>query len=206
MVPAQELGLTIRCYRVPFSTNVERVSLAAGHKRVPVEWVDVDPDDRTAVIEVSGQPLVPVLVAEGEVIADSPRILLWLEERFPEPPLLPADPALRAEVLELVDWFNHVWKRFPNAIADGEGDVEQHAAAMRDAVTRFETLLRGRDHLCGEFGLADVTAFPFLKYAALGVREDDTDPFHTVLAEYQPLAANSPLRAWIARVDARPRG
>ena len=33
-------------YRIPFSTNVERVALAAGHKGVPVDWVDVDPDAR----------------------------------------------------------------------------------------------------------------------------------------------------------------
>jgi glutathione S-transferase len=168
--------------------------------------VDVDPNDRAPVIEVSGQPLVPVLVADDQVIADSPHILLWLEERFPEPPLLPADRALRAEVLEFVDWFNHVWKRFPNAITDGVGDVTEHAAAMRDAVTRIEELLGDRDYLFGEFGHADVTAFPFLKYASLGVREDDTDPFHAVLVEHMPLAASSPLHAWIARVDARPRG
>ncbi|HLX33594.1 MAG TPA: hypothetical protein VKR79_12650 [Gaiellaceae bacterium] len=51
-----------------------------------------------------------------------------------------------------------------------------------------------------------MTAFPFLKYASLGVRDGDTDPFHAVLAEQMPLTADSPLHAWIAGVDARPRG
>jgi glutathione S-transferase len=32
----------LRCYRIPFSTNVERVALAAGHKGVPIDWIDVD--------------------------------------------------------------------------------------------------------------------------------------------------------------------
>jgi Glutathione S-transferase, N-terminal domain len=36
----------VRIYRIPFSTNVERVALAAGYKGVPVDWVDVDPLDR----------------------------------------------------------------------------------------------------------------------------------------------------------------
>ena len=203
VVPPQTLVLS--CYRIPFSTNVERVALAAGHKGVPIEWIDVDPDDRAPVEAASGQPLVPVLLAGDEVIFDSPRILDWLEDRFPDPPLLPGDPARRAEVRVFADWFNHVWKIHPNAITDGVGDVSEHAAEMRRAVDTFEALLADRDYLFGDFGLADLTAFPFLKYASLGLQGDDTDAFHTVLAEHMQLAPDSPLHAWVARIDARPR-
>jgi glutathione S-transferase len=205
VVPPQALVL-IRCYRIPFSTNVERVALAAGHKGLAVDWIDVDPNDRSPVEVVSGQPLVPVLVAGDEVVVDSPRILDWLEERFPEPTLLPRDPARRAVVRIFADWFNRVWKTFPNGIADGVGDPTEHDAGMRRGVEAFEALLNGSDFLCGEFGLADVTAFPFLKYASLGLRPGDTDSFHTVLAQQVPLRADSPLHAWVARVDALPRG
>ena len=45
-----DLGLpstqVLRVYRIPFSTNVERVALATGHKGLAIEWIDVDPDDR----------------------------------------------------------------------------------------------------------------------------------------------------------------
>lgn len=194
----------IRVYRIPFSTNVERVALAAGHKGVPVEWIDVDPEDRSAVEEVCGQQLVPVLVAGDEVVTDSPRILEWLEERFPEPPLLPRDAARRAEVRIFVDWFNRVWKRAPNVIAD-DGPDDALAADMRRHVALFEALLDGRDYLYGAFGLADVVAFPFLKYAVLGTPPDDDEVFHRVLVEYQPLRDDSPLHAWVRRVDAHPR-
>jgi len=194
----------IRVYRIPFSTNVERVALAAGHKGVPIEWVDVDPDDRSPVEGVSGQRLVPVLVAGEEIVTDSPVILEWLEERFPEPPLLPRDAARRAEVRIFVDWFNRVWKRAPNAIAD-DGPDDSLAAEMRRHVPLFEGLLDGRDYLYDEFGLADVVAFPFLKYAVLGMPPDDDELFHRVLVEYQPLRDDSPLHAWVRRVDAHPR-
>ena len=53
----------IRVLRIPLSTNVERVALALAHKGLEVEWVDVDPDDRSPVVALSGQELVPVLEA-----------------------------------------------------------------------------------------------------------------------------------------------
>jgi len=148
---------------------------------------------------------VPVLVAGDEVVSDSPRILEWFEERFPEPPLLPSAPARQAEVRLFVDWFNRVWKIFPNAITDGIGDAEGQSAEMRRAVELFEALLGGRDFLFGDFGVADVTAFPFLKYASRGCAPGDDDPFHGVLAEQTPLCPDSPLHAWVSRIDALPR-
>jgi glutathione S-transferase len=205
VVSPEEVVLRLRCLRIPFSTNVERVALAAGYKGVPIEWIDVDPDDRSPVEKVSGQPLVPVLVADDEVVSDSPRILDWLEERFPEPSLLPRKPAQRAEVKIFADWFNRVWKTFPNGINDGVGDAAAHTAEMRRSVTLFESLLQGREFLFGEFSLADVTAFPFLKYASLGLAPGDEDSFHAVLAGQVPLEAGSPLHGWVARVDALPR-
>lgn len=201
-----------KVYRIPFSTNVERVALAAGHKGLELEWIDVDPHDRSPVEAVSGQALVPVLVADGERVFDSPVIVEWLEARHPEPPLFPRDAARAAEVRVFVEWFNHVWKRPPNLIAAEEERSEPDAARiaelsarMRRSLAIFEALLAGRDYLFGDFGAADVTAFPFLKYAALGLPEGDDELFHRILVEHQPLASGSPLHAWVARVDAHPR-
>ncbi|MBA3476458.1 MAG: glutathione S-transferase N-terminal domain-containing protein, partial [Actinobacteria bacterium] len=95
-------------YRFPFSTNVERVALALAHKRLEVESVWVDPADRGEVMLISGQELVPVLVDGDTVVADSTAILEHLEERFPERPLYPADPARRIELRLFIDWFNQV--------------------------------------------------------------------------------------------------
>jgi glutathione S-transferase len=202
----------IRVYRIPFSTNVERVALAAGHKGIAIEWIDVDPTDRSPVEAVSGQQLVPVLVDADEIVTDSPLIVAWLERRVPEPPLFPRDPARRAEVRVFVDWFNTVWKRQPNLIAAEEEKPQPDVARIAELATRmrgfiplFEDLLHGRDYLFGEFGAADVFAFPFLKYAVFGARPEDEERFHHILVEHQPLTVGSPLHAWAARVDAHPR-
>jgi glutathione S-transferase len=194
----------VRVYRIPFSTNVERVALALGHKGVDVEWVDVDPADRSPVVEVSGQELVPVLVTDdGAVLSDSPRILRWIEETWPEPPLLPTDAHERAGVEVFCDWFNRVWKRPPNLIADGQGSPEL-VAELEGSMDVFEALLHDRDYFFGDFSLADVTAFPFLKYA-LGVDESDDEEFHRILHEHLPLAGHPRVAEWIRRVDRRPR-
>ena len=203
----------LRVHRIPFSTNVERVALAAGHKGLEVEWVDHDPADRSRVRELSGQDLVPVLELDGEVVVDSMRIVERLEELAPDPPLYPRDPPARARVEVFVEWFNEVWKGPPNAIEaelredrpDG-ARISALGARMTGWLRVFEDLLAEDDYLFGtELGASDVCAFPFLKYAEL--REpDDTELFHRILEEHQPLGDDHPrLRAWIARVDAHPR-
>ena len=202
----------IRVYRVPGSTNVERVALAAGHKAIDIEWIEVDPSDRSPVEAVSGQRLVPVLVDRDEIVSDSPVIIDWLEQRYPDPPLFPGDPTRRAEVRVFVDWFNNVWKGPPNLIVAEEekprpdaARIAELAARMRGYIPLFEDLLDERHYLFGDFGAADVFAFPFLKYAVFGTPPGDEERFHHILVEHQPLDAGSPLHAWARRVDAHPR-
>lgn len=202
----------MRIWRIPFSTNVERVALALGHKGLAAEWVDVDPADRGEVERLSGQPLVPVLELDGRVLVDSTAIIEELERLEPEPPLYPADPARRAEVQIFVDWFNRVWKRPPNELeaelAKREPDraaVQRLGAEISSALSRFEMLLDGRDYLFGDFGVADCIAFPFLKYAVLHDPADE-ELFHRILVEHQRLDGRYPrLEAWIRRVETRPR-
>jgi glutathione S-transferase len=203
----------LRLYRIPFSTNVERVALALAHKGIEAEHVDVDPADRSEVVRVSGQELVPVLVDGDRVLSDSPVILDYLEERFPEPPLYPSDPARRAEMRVFLDWFNRLWKRAPNLIAAEEEKPEPDRERIRelerqiaDALPVFEDLLTGRDYLFGDgLTVADVTAFPFLKYAVLRT-DGDPDRFHEILRDTMRLDGRAPrLEAWIQRIDALPR-
>ena len=203
----------IRILRIPFSTNVERVALAFGHKGIDVEWVDVDAADRTPVRALSGQDLVPVLDADGEIVVDSTLIIAWLEERVPDPPLFPPEPARRAELEVFLDWFNRVWKVPPNAIEAELGRDEPDRVRIDTLATElggsrdvFEALLDGRDYLFGAFSAADCIAFPFLKYALFGLPEGDDERFHRILVDHLELGSRYPrLADWIRRVDAHPR-
>lgn len=197
----------LRVYRIPYSTNVERVALALGHKGLAVEWVDVDPADRSPVRAASGQDLVPVFEDGDLVITDSTRILQHLEALQPDPPLFPRDPARSAELEVFLDWFNRAWKREPNLITDGAGGAEEVArwgGRMQRRLGLFEGLLHGREYLFGDFGAADCAAWPFLRYA-VHIEPDDPEAFHRVLHERMDVSGHPRVGAWISRVAERPR-
>lgn len=84
------------------SGTTYRVRIALSLKGLAWQTVPVDlpghahHDD--AYRRLQPQGLVPALEADGLVLGQSPAILEWIEETFPEPPLLPADPAARAIV------------------------------------------------------------------------------------------------------------
>jgi glutathione S-transferase len=205
----------IKVHRIPFSTNVERVALAAGIKGIEVEWVDHDPTDRSAIVALSGQELVPVAEIEGEVVTDSMRIVERLEQLVPEPALYPASEASRAMTAVFVDWFNEVWKGPPNAIdAERTGDAPDQAriaallARARSWTPRFEAMLGAHPFLMTSErpSAADVCAFPFLKYALVATPPEDSEPFHRILEDCLKPADGYPgLLDWVRRVDEIPR-
>jgi glutathione S-transferase len=195
----------LRVHRIPFSTNVDRVAIACGLKGLTVAWVDHDPDDRSGIVALSGQPLVPVLELDGEVLTDSPEILRRIDLLVPEPPLWPRDEPARARAEVFVAWFNGVWKGPPNRLAEGrpaDGDAEA-LAGSRDLL---DGLLAAGDWLLGGDAptIADVVAFPFFTYGR-GVPAGDTDPFHAVLASHLTPDPHPRLAAWLARCDTLPR-
>jgi glutathione S-transferase len=87
------------------SAFCEKVRLVLAAKGLAYSVVEVTPGvGQLELVRLSGQRQVPVLVDGSEVIADSTAIALYLEAKQPDPALLPADPAQRAQVLLLEDW------------------------------------------------------------------------------------------------------
>lgn len=52
------------------------------------------------------EKVFPVLQLDGRTIGDSTAVIAALEERYPDPPLYPADPEQRRRALELEDFFD----------------------------------------------------------------------------------------------------
>jgi glutathione S-transferase len=94
-------------HQFPFSHFNEKARWGLDWKGVPHVRESYLPGPHAPQIRrLSGQPMTPVLVLDGEAIAGSARILEALERRFPERALYPADPELRRRALEIQERFD----------------------------------------------------------------------------------------------------
>src|SRR3954451_9750462 len=93
-------------WHLPISHFSEKVRWALDWKRLPHRRRVMAPGWHPfGVLLLTGgrHYTMPVLVADGRRIGDSTEIIAWLEERFPDRPLYPAE---KARALELEDWFD----------------------------------------------------------------------------------------------------
>ena len=84
------------------SGTTYRVRLALNWKGLDYDYVPVNlvagGQHEAEYLSKNPQGLVPALETGDQVLTQSPAILEWIEETWPERPLLPVDPALRAQV------------------------------------------------------------------------------------------------------------
>ena len=93
------------------------------------------------------------------MLPESVAIDEYLEERYPEPALLPADPGERAAVRVLVERFDDLGKPY-YALRRGEDGAE---ARVADGLAGLDAFLATMPFLSGRtFGLADVAYLPWL--------------------------------------------
>jgi glutathione S-transferase len=137
-----------------------RTRIALAEKDVEYETVVIDLDDRPAwIYEKNPTGRVPVL-EEGEfVLPESAVINEYLNERFPEPPLLPADPADRSLARVAIFRFDSLSRAY-YALRRGDDD----ARAKLDAeLAKLDRTLEAQLFLTGrEFGLADIAYVPWI--------------------------------------------
>jgi RNA polymerase-associated protein len=168
-----------------------RVRIVLAEKAVPYETVDIDLADRPAWIydlNVTGR--VPVLDDDGLALPESRVLIEYLDERLPEPPLLPADPIARARVRLLLE-------RFDENLGDAYYDLrrERSSSSAREALEarldRLADLVAGQPYLSGEaYGLADCAYVPWLFRAEVALDVD--------------VRARPALADWLERVEERP--
>ncbi len=131
-------------------------------------------DRRPEFLAVNPAGSVPVLVEpDGRVIAAHNAIVEYIEEVYPDQPLIGTDPGSRAEVRRLVAWFDEkfgrevtdnlveekIMKRFlgmgepsSSAIRAGHANIHHH-------LDYIAWLMERRKWLAGdEFSLADIAA------------------------------------------------
>ena len=179
----------ITLYNAARCPYVARVRIMLAEKGIEVETVEIDLSDRPDwLYEKNPAGRVPVIEEDGgPPLPESAVILEFLEERYPEPPLLPADPADRAAVRLLIYRDDELTSPYYALRREEDGARERFDAALG----RFDALLAERPYLGGvEYGLADIALVPWVLRARdmLGV---ELDGFPS-------------LAAWLARLEQRP--
>ena len=196
----------IRLYHVPLSPFCRKVRLSLAEKRLEVELVEErywerDPD----FLRRNPAGKVPILKMDGLTLCESGAICEYIEERFPDPPLLPKDPAGRHEVRRLVGWFDdkfhkevtskllyeRVNKKITKEGYPDSANVKAGAKAIKFHLDYMTSLLDERRWLAGnELTLADFAAASHL--SALDYISDvDWNRTETV-------------RDWYAKIKSRP--
>lgn len=146
----------------PFS---HRCRIVLFEKGMDFQVIDVDltnkPED-LAVINPYNR--VPVLVERELVLYEANIINEYIDERFPHPQLMPADPVMRARAR----LFLH---NFEDQLFDHIGDIESGNAkvaekarnTVRDNLTQIAPIFNKQEYMLGdEFSMLDVAIAPLL--------------------------------------------
>ncbi len=189
------------------STFSVKIRIACAEKGIAVTILEVPWSRQTLFskpkefLAVSPRGEVPVLVDGDLVLYDSTVINQYLEEKYPEPALMPRDLVARARCRLLedqADWLiiTHVTTLIREVFLQSDVAARDQAA-LDDAKTAIathhallNTTLADEPYLCGTYSFADIATFVALSFArTLGAR---------ISVDHPRVAA------WFARVGARP--
>jgi glutathione S-transferase len=156
-----------------------RVRIVLAEKDIEYETIEIDLSDRPAwIYEKNSTGRVPVVEEDAWVLPESAVIMEYLEERYPEPALLAADPADRALARLWIFRHDDFTKPYYALRRGDEGAV----AGFAEQLERLEAALVVRSWLGGgEYGLADIAYVPWVLRARdmLGV---SFEPYPAVTA------------------------
>lgn len=196
--------MSVLVYEHPLSPYAQKVKLALLAKGVEFE-TELPADIGSGALseqfaESSPRGEVPALVHDGVSIFDSTIILEYIEEVWPTPALLPADPRARARARMIEDVMDTHYEAITWGLGEldffGRGDpavAERLRAAAAEQLDRWHLWLTAQ--LAGNtwfegtaWGWTDIAVIPYLNGAA----SFDLGPVPT-----------SPLGRWFAAANAR---
>lgn len=103
---------------------------------------------------------VPVLVDGDTVIYESAVINEYLDEKFPQVPLMPTDLAERAQVRIWIDFCNTRLQAAAGNIRH-DHEVEKNRKRLAEHLKTLDEQMAGKDFIVGDYSLADITYVPF---------------------------------------------
>jgi glutathione S-transferase len=176
-----------------------RVRIVLAEKGLEYETVVIDLADRPAwLYEKNPLGKVPVLEEDALCLPESVVIMEYLEERYPEPALLPADPADRALVRLRIEQFDNALGDAYYAFRRGnEGADEQLAHCL----STLEGDLARRPE---RYTLAEIAYLPWL-IRLRGLFGFDLEPYPALVERLERLCERPAVAAELDVVAALPR-
>jgi len=195
--------MAITLYHDTPSSNSDRVKIALAEKGLSWEGVRVrlanKEQKKAEFLQLNPYGKIPVLAEDGKVLFESCIINEYLDEKYPNPPLMPKDPYLRGRGRVLVDYalnFTHepYWALRgemlkPEAARDAT-TVAEKRRVLTDLFLYLEAALGDKAYFLGDLSLTDIAILPRLlrmeSYGAL------------------PSPSLPRLGAWLERMKERP--
>lgn len=160
----------LKLYDFPMSPRARKVRIVLAEKGLQYEKVTVDitkgEQKKPEFLAVNPYGKVPALQDDGLAVYESTIIMEYLNDKYPTPPLLPADPGQRARARVFMHYADNP---YDSALASlvgetffkpkGQADQAVIDKAKQDLNACFERLERelgNNDYLVGEFTLADI--------------------------------------------------
>jgi len=148
----------------PFS---HRCRIVLFEKGMDFEIIDVDihskPEDLSVMNPYNE---VPVLVERDLTLYESSIINEYIDERFPHPQLMPADPVMRARTRLMLFNFERELFIHVKTLEDGSSTkkaMEAARVAIRDSLTQIAPVFAKQKYMLGEeFSMLDVAIAPLL--------------------------------------------
>jgi glutathione S-transferase len=196
--------MAIKLYDAAPSSNSDRVKIALNEKGLAYDRVTLDlakkEQKQPEFLQLNPYGKVPVIDDGGQVLFESCIINEYLDEKYPNPPLMPKDPYLRGRGRVLVDYgLNYLHEPYwalRNEIffkKEAERNVslmEEQRRVLRELLRYLEDALGDKPYFLGEISLTDIDLWP-----RFGRMED-----YGVL----PTASLPRLSAWVKRMKERP--
>lgn len=177
----------IQLHGFAVSNYYNKVKLALLEKNVP--FTEVHQGTRStdeAVLAASPLAKIPYITTPQGSLCESQAILEWLEDAFPQPPLMPADAFAAAKVRELttfIDWHLEMTARqlygsvFFGAAPLSESNKARIRQELEKNIAAFKRLAKFSPYVAGEqFTQADCSAFnnlPLVGMATKGAYGED---------------------------------
>jgi len=190
MKTAERSTPVIKLYDFKSSPNCQRVKIVLAEKNLPYDIAPIDlraHEQKTPeYLKLNPYGKVPVLTDDATVLYESLIINEYLDEKYPNPPLMPKDPAKKAKARILVDYgmahFDAPYQRLRMELMKDAKEQNQQVIAtakaeLKKLLQRLEDEIGEQQYLLGDFSLVDADLLPrFTRLEGFGVLPDPSLP------------------------------